>query len=100
MEIRRYKRGDLVRVWSLQSFYGGGFLDGVPAIVRQDQTGKSVLLIVNRKPVLDTSYEVFIQQTELIREATSDDKQMVEEFLELNQKIRTNENDTRLNRQN
>lgn len=36
----KFKRGDIVKVWSLQSFHGGGFIDGRKGIVGQDQTGK------------------------------------------------------------
>ena len=36
---RKFKKGDRVKVWSLQSFSGGGFLKGEPAFVKQDQYG-------------------------------------------------------------
>ena len=69
-----YKQGDVVKVWSMQSFFGGGFLNGAIAIVRQNQIGNTVLLIVSRRielkimnskkrnisiHSLDTSYEVY-----------------------------------------
>jgi hypothetical protein len=64
-----YKKGDRVRVWSLQSFSHGGFLNGEPAVVRQDQTGDSVILAVVRNIdgiyKLDKSYEVYAKQCEL-----------------------------------
>jgi len=62
----KYKKGDKVRVWSLQSFHGGGFLNGEPAIVRQSQTGDSIILCVirnfNGNYILDNSYEVYAKQ--------------------------------------
>jgi len=62
-----YKKGDKVLVWSLQSFFHGGFLCGEPAFVRQDQNGSaSVILCVIRNMggeyKIDTSYEVYTQQ--------------------------------------
>jgi len=98
-----YKKGDVVKVWSMQSFFGGGFLNGVIAIVRQNQISNTVLLIVSRRielkimnskkqnisiHSLDTSYEVYEQQTELIKNASLEDGEKVEEFLILNNKIR------------
>lgn len=74
------KKGDVVRVWSLQSFHGGGFLNGEKAIVRQDQMveGSSVLLIVERnsgspdgKMIIDGSYEVYREQCKLLKNKTS-----------------------------
>jgi hypothetical protein len=69
----KFKKGDRVKVWSLQSFSGGGFLKGEPAFVRHDQDeGDSVLLCVVRKIdgeyKVDTSYEVYDRQCELIKE--------------------------------
>jgi len=68
----KFKKGDRVKVWSLQSFSGGGFLKGEPAFVKQDQTGDSVILCVIRKIdgeyKLDMSYEVYDRQCELIKE--------------------------------
>jgi len=61
------KKGQRVLVWSLQSFSGGGFLNGEPAFLRQstDDCG-SVILCVMRKIsgriVIDESYEVYQQQ--------------------------------------
>lgn len=100
-----YKTGDIVKVWSMQSFFGGGFLNGRIAIVRQDQMDDgSVLLIVARKvgykslntafkgmTILDTAYEVYTQQTEFVKSATEEDCVAVKEFLTLNQKIRSYE---------
>ena len=70
---RKFKKGDRVKVWSLQSFNGGGFLKGEPAFVRQDQgEGDSVILCVVRKIdgeyKVDESYEVYDRQCELIKE--------------------------------
>ena len=101
-----YRTGDIVKVWSFQSFSGGGFINGKIAIVRQDQTtDNSVLLIVSRKPdnrlvherfkglyVLDTTYEVFVGQTEFITRSKKT-KRRVESFLEFNSKIRSYECD-------
>lgn len=60
-------KGQRVLVWSLQSFRGGGFLNGEPAFVRQTESGDSVILCVirniNGKDVIDESYEVYVQQT-------------------------------------
>jgi hypothetical protein len=65
-----YKAGDIVRVWSLQSFSGGGFLEGVEGVVRQDQVGSSVLVAVERmingRLQVDPSYEVYARQLELV----------------------------------
>ena len=74
-----YKKGDLVRVWSLQSFSHGGFLKGAKAVVRQNQTGDSVIICVVRniggEYKVDTSYEVYAEQlepyTEEIKEESS-----------------------------
>ncbi len=70
MENNKFKKGDRVIVWSLQSFSGGGFLNGEPAFVRQDQKGSSVILCVIRNfsgtYKLDKSYEVYSKQCELV----------------------------------
>lgn len=101
----RYKKGDMVKVWSLQSFYGGGFLNGETAIVRQNQHrgSNSVLLIVTRNVRLnpnesnlfsiDTSYEVYDKQIELIKNTTENKRKQIDEFIELNRKIRQFEQD-------
>lgn len=72
VNIMKFKKGDRVKVWSLQSFNNGGFLKGEPAFVKQDQDGDSVLLCVVRKIdgeyKVDTSYEVYDRQCELIKE--------------------------------
>lgn len=91
--MRPFKRGDRVKVWSLQSFSYGGFLEGEPGLVRQDQgSGKSVLVILTRKIngeyMLDSSYEVYAQQVELVAPATLDSNSNVGWFLELNNKIK------------
>lgn len=75
MSERLYKKGDRVKVWSLQSWHHGGFLCGEPAVVKQDQQGsdRSVILAVVRNfdgvYKLDTSYEVYAKQCELEEEA-------------------------------
>ena len=67
MQIIFMKKGQRVLVWSLQSFKGGGFLNGEPAFARQTENGDSVILCVirniNGRSVIDESYEVYIQQT-------------------------------------
>jgi len=64
------RKGQRVLVWSLQSFHGGGFLEGEPAFVRQDSSDKSVILCVVRKKgtsfQIDESYEVYVKQVELV----------------------------------
>lgn len=70
--MRLYKEGDVVKVWSLQSFFGGGLINGREGVVSQDQHPKSesVLVAVERKrdgkDVIDPSYEVYAQQLELV----------------------------------
>jgi hypothetical protein len=93
MDMRRYKRGDRVKVWSLQSFSHGGFLNGEPGIVRQDQNdGSSVLVILTRKIngqyMLDSSYEVYDKQIELVEPSTPETLENVYWFLDLNNKIK------------
>lgn len=62
------KKGDRVLVWSLQSFFHGGFLKGEPAFLRQSQHdhGDSVILCVIRNIngyyEIDKSYEVYREQ--------------------------------------
>jgi len=95
---RQYLCGDLVKVWSLQSFFGGGFINGKFARVRQDvsTTGVSVLLIVERKVIIDDasvdcidlSYEVYCQQTEFVRKGTEKDIENIDYFVKLNTMIR------------
>ena len=86
--MRKYKKGDVVKVWSLQSFFGGGFLKGEKAIVRQNQTGDSVIVCVVRKIEgeykVDTSYEVYDKQLELVTHDTEeiDDYVVAKETLE------------------
>ena len=101
-----FKMGDIVKIWSLQSFHGGGFIDGKKGIVRQDQTGNSVLVIVHRtvnigKPYphnnsIDSSYEVYGRQLELVEKATPESIKNVQEFLELNQKVREIEQSSKI----
>lgn len=62
----KYKKGDKVRVWSLQSWGGGGFINGSEGYITQDQIGSSVMVALVRKKdgiyQLDTSYEVYAEQ--------------------------------------
>ena len=85
----KYKAGDVVKVWSLQSFHGGGFLDGVEGIVKQDQIGSSVLVAVVRKidgkDRVDPSYEVYEQQLELVHRP----KKAINDLQELINKLKS-----------
>lgn len=85
----RYKKGDVVKVWSLQSFHGGGFLKGKQGIVKQDQIGDSVLVSVERnfggEYRVDPSYEVYAKQLELV--SRPKDYDLVQEFDNLLRKI-------------
>lgn len=72
---RLFKRGDNVKVYSMQSFKGGGFLNGVDGVVSRDQMeGGSVLVSVMRvmrdtrgsANYIDPSYEVYPQQLRLL----------------------------------
>jgi len=73
-----YKKGDFVSVFSLQSFFDGGFLYDESAIVKQDQYGKSVIIMVVRniggRYRVDYSYEVYAEQLKLIKSFESFDK--------------------------
>lgn len=73
------KKGDRVKVWSLQSWNNGGFLNGEEAVVRQTQRGDSVVLMVPRNfggtYKVDESYEVYARQCELISSHEEDDFQ-------------------------
>src|SRR5574344_790693 len=90
---RLYRKGDLVKVWSLQSFNHGGFLNGDIGIVRQNQLlNGSVLIIVSRKyngkTMLNTNYEVYDKQLELIDATNTIRIENVDYFIKLNNKIR------------
>ena len=66
-----YKKGDVVKVYSLQSFFGGGFINGTEGVVSQDQLFHgSVLVSIKRKSKgeegIDPSYEVYPQQLEFV----------------------------------
>lgn len=86
-----YKKGDLVEVYSLQSFHGGGFLNGELGIVSQDQRcGGSVLVTVKRKNekgdlFVDTSYEVYPEQ---LKKVKGSKRSYVEEFELFVRKVR------------
>jgi len=78
MEKFLFKKGDIVKVWSLQSFYDGGFIKGTEGVVIQDQNnGGSVLVAVVRKfggkDRIDPSYEVYSQQLRLVKRPTNQD---------------------------
>lgn len=81
MKKFKYKRGDVVKVWSLQSFSDGGFINGREGIVSQDQgNGTSVLVAVERKingkNKIDPSYEVYPQQLKLVKRPKKDSLRM------------------------
>ena len=71
-----YKAGDVVKVYSLQSFSHGGFLNGTVGVVSKDQAGDSVLVAVNRKikgqDKIDPSYEVYAKQLEMVSRHPND----------------------------
>lgn len=85
----KYKQGDVVKVWSLQSFHGGGFIEGTEGVVKQDQMGKSVLVAVPRaidgKMKVDPSYEVYEQQLELVHRP----KKLPDSFQELIHRLKS-----------
>lgn len=64
-----FKTGDRVKVWSLQSFHGGGFLCGEPGFILQDESGASVFVCLFRNirghVVFDESYEVYVEQVKM-----------------------------------
>lgn len=72
-----FKKGDIVKVWSLQSFHDGGFINGKEGVVIQDQTGDSVLVSVVRKfegkDQVDPCYEVYSQQLRIVKRPTNQD---------------------------
>ena len=89
MKKRLYKKGDIVKVWSLQSFSNGGFLKGVYAVVRQDQLKNkdkdSLMLILERnfsgEYHIDPSYEVYSQQVQIVRKAIPEHVTKTNDFL-------------------
>lgn len=62
-DSHKFRTGEKVRVYSLQSFDGGGFIDGACGTVRQDQIGGSVLVTL---PGRENSYEVYPEQLRII----------------------------------
>lgn len=93
-----FKKGDWVKVWSLQSFHNGGFLNGAPAFVKQTQTGDSVILCVVRKIggeyKVDESYEVYAKQCKLMKIKKKEDnsyQKAQNELKEYHKKIISNE---------
>jgi len=66
-----YKKGDLVSIFSLQSFFYGGFLYDEPAIVRQDQIDNNSVLVMlvrnyNGSYKMDYGYEIYPEQIRMI----------------------------------
>lgn len=100
--MRNYKKGDIVRVWSLQSFHHGGFIDGRIGIVRQDQgKGSSVIVALMRnfggERMVDFAYEVYARQCELVATATKETIENITTMLRLADILRE-ENDHHSNR--
>lgn len=83
------KKGQRVRVWSLQSFSQGGFLNGEPGFIRQDQYCGSVFVTLIRNfegvDTIDECYEVYPQQIKKVKKkkwkATNELKQKRNEIL-------------------
>ena len=72
--MRLYEEGDVVKVWSLQSFFHGGFINGEEGVVVQDQNeGSSVIVAVERringKDKIDPNYEIYPEQLRLVRKS-------------------------------
>jgi hypothetical protein len=69
-----WKKGQWVKVWSLQSFFNGGFLCGERAFLRQSQHGNegSIILCVIRNfngvYKVDESYGVYKEQCKLLKD--------------------------------
>ena len=74
-----YKKGDVVKVYSLQSFRGEGFINGKRGIIVQDQHSAHTSVIVaverkiNEKHQMDSSYEVYHQQLKFVCHAEEED---------------------------
>ena len=67
----KYKKGDKVKVYSLQSFSDGGFINGTEGVIFQDQIDNgSVIVSVERNfkgtYKIDKYYEVYPEQLRLI----------------------------------
>ncbi len=67
-----YKKGDIVKVYSLQSFSYGGFINGKEGVVKQDQRiGGSVHVSIERiidgEYRIDPNYEVYPEQLKLVK---------------------------------
>jgi hypothetical protein len=88
-----YKKGDVVKVYSLQSFSYGGFLNGEEGIVSQDQHGEqgSVLVAVKRNfdgvYKIDPSYEVYPEQLRKVNVKKPEEK-VILEFSKLIERIK------------
>ena len=72
--MRLYKEGDVVKVWSLQSFSHGGFINGTEGVVAQDQLENgSVIVVVERRikgeDRIDPNYEVYPEQLYLVQKS-------------------------------
>ena len=73
--MRLYKEGDVVKIWSLQSFSYGGFINGKEGVVVQDQLkGSSVIVAVERRidteDEIDPNYEVYPEQIKLVSKSS------------------------------
>ena len=80
----KYKKGDIVKVYSLQSFSDGGFIQGTEGTVSQDQYGDSVLVSVKRniKGIVKTDkhYEVYPEQLRFVRRPEEDQNAINDRF--------------------
>ncbi len=73
----KYYKGDRVKVFSLQSFSSGGFINGTYGTVTQDQgEGGSVIVSVRRKIEgeykIDRYYEVYPEQLRMVKAKKKD----------------------------
>lgn len=87
-----FKKGDVVKVYSLQSFFHGGFINGEEGIVSQDQNSGSVLVAVKRKIdgkyKIDSFYEVYPEQLRLQNKNISSNHYLVDQFERILSSIR------------
>jgi len=88
-----FKKGDRVLVWSMQSFFYGGFLNGEPAFLRQSQHGEkgSLILSVIRNfggdYKIDECYEVYKEQ---VKEVSKKDWSATKELKKFRKEIIAN----------
>jgi len=94
-----YEMGDVVKIWSLQSFFHGGFLKGQIGIVFQDQHSEdgsvlvSVLRNIGGDQMIDSSYEIYNQQVQLVQKTDETRKENVKWFKNLLSELRIYEHE-------